>query len=146
MISSKTSLTRSCGGRERLLHAKHTASSSTRIPVANEVSMLAAGNPDLLQDILVGGAVFGLVAGIAVLGLKKESVPCSLCNGNGGSKCFGCEGSGRMDDLIDRDTLVNGPQSKKRDPFGRAFNPRSCRICKGAGLTLCSQCKGSGYV
>jgi DnaJ-class molecular chaperone len=52
-----------------------------------------------------------------------------------------------MEKLISRDELagLEGP-AKKRDPMGRTFDPRACRVCKGAGLIACSKCRGSGYI
>lgn len=75
-------------------------------------------------------------------GMKKEPVPCSLCQGTGGIRCFACEGDGK--NPTPRDKLYSETPGK-RDVFGRTLNPRECKVCKGVGLVLCSQCKGTGY-
>eukprot|EP00878_Enallax_costatus_P024892 GHUV01026587.1.p2 GENE.GHUV01026587.1~~GHUV01026587.1.p2 ORF type:complete len:156 (-),score=7.72 GHUV01026587.1:607-1074(-) len=100
------------------------------------------------QDFIVGGAVTAAVGAALYSGLKKEPVPCDLCAGNGGIRCFACQGGGSMD-LIDKDLLVTGDQQRppKRDVIGRSGgNPRACKVCKGTGLVLCSKCRGSGYI
>ncbi len=78
-------------------------------------------------------------------GLRKDSVVCDLCQGTGGAKCFGCNGDGRMNQLVSRDQMYD-EEMRARDPFGRSRNPRECRVCRGVGMVLCSKCKGSGYV
>ncbi|KAG2494738.1 hypothetical protein HYH03_006985 [Edaphochlamys debaryana] len=107
--------------------------------------------PDACADIIVGGAVFG-AAGFAVYsGLKKDPVPCSLCQGTGGVRCFACGGDGRTasaassrDELYDG-TPGPGPAPRQRDMLGRSVDPRECRVCNGVGLVPCSQCRGSGF-
>lgn len=101
-----------------------------------------------LQDLIVGGAVTAAVGAALYNGLKKEPVPCDLCAGNGGIRCFACQGGGSMD-LVDKDLLATNNQQRppKRDFVGRGgANPRACRVCQGTGLVLCSKCKGSGYL
>lgn len=97
------------------------------------------------QDILVGGAVAGAVGVALFSGLRKDPVPCDLCNGTGGTRCFGCEGEGQMLSKAPRDGLYE-QQQRQRDLLGRSTNSRECKVCKGAGLVLCSQCRGSGYM
>eukprot|EP00198_Chlamydomonas_reinhardtii_P003887 XP_001693223.1 DnaJ-like zinc-finger protein [Chlamydomonas reinhardtii] len=105
---------------------------------------------DTPGDIIVGGAVVGAVSVALYAGLKKDPVPCSLCQGTGGIRCFACGGDGRnatvsRDDLYDSKALGGGVAPPKRDPLGRTINPRDCKVCRGAGLVLCSQCKGTGF-
>lgn len=73
-----------------------------------------------LQDVIVSGAVFTAVGAAMYSGLKKDPVPCELCVGSGGTRCFACEGQGKMSGV-------------------------SCSICKGVGLVLCRKCRGGGY-
>eukprot|EP01023_Acetabularia_acetabulum_P000576 TRINITY_DN1023_c0_g1_i1.p3 TRINITY_DN1023_c0_g1~~TRINITY_DN1023_c0_g1_i1.p3 ORF type:complete len:145 (-),score=13.96 TRINITY_DN1023_c0_g1_i1:286-696(-) len=89
------------------------------------------------QDILVGGFLVAALAGALYNGLKKEPKICDLCSGNGGIKCFACDGSGKWDSV--------SSQNPPKDPFGRSANLRECRACKGSGLILCKQCSGTGY-
>ncbi|GAX81931.1 hypothetical protein CEUSTIGMA_g9359.t1 [Chlamydomonas eustigma] len=103
-----------------------------------------------VQDFLVGGIVFGAISATLFSGLQKEAVMCDLCQGNGGARCFVCQGEGKSTSKASRDELyssepIEGPP-EKRDMFGRSDNSRMCRTCKGAGLIACSKCKGSGYV
>eukprot|EP00983_Pelagomonas_calceolata_P072096 1151547-Pelagomonas_calceolata.AAC.2 len=56
----------------------------------------------------------------------------------GGTKCFGCNGDGKM--LIPKD--LAGPNASAR----RSSGPRRCKVCKGVGMVLCSKCKGSGFI
>lgn len=100
-------------------------------------------DPAIFQDILVGGAVITAISAALYAGLKKDPVPCDLCQGLGGVQCFGCGGEGKMTNLIKPEDLQ---KRTKRDIIGRNRNPRECRVCGGVGLTFCSRCKGSGYV
>ncbi|KAG2436817.1 hypothetical protein HXX76_006339 [Chlamydomonas incerta] len=124
---------------------------SRRVPPAQRQVECNAIAPETLQDIIVGGAVVGAVSVALYSGLKKDPVPCSLCQGTGGIRCFACGGDGRnatvsRDDLYDsKSALGGGAPPPKRDPLGRSINPRDCKVCRGAGLVLCSQCKGSGF-
>lgn len=104
-----------------------------------------------LQDVIVGGAVVSAVGAALFSGLKKDPVPCDLCAGNGGIRCFACQGDLTASvDLIDKDLLLPPEQRQtrpKRDVVGRmGANPKACKVCKGTGLVLCSKCKGSGYL
>eukprot|EP00882_Tetradesmus_deserticola_P007590 GHRQ01007994.1.p1 GENE.GHRQ01007994.1~~GHRQ01007994.1.p1 ORF type:complete len:171 (+),score=64.15 GHRQ01007994.1:768-1280(+) len=121
------------------------------------VMVIASTDPAALQDVIVGGAVTAAVGAALYSGLKKDPIPCDLCAGNGGIRCFACSSdmlgsSGSMsslDDLIDKDVLLPPEQRKrpKRDILGRSGgNPRACKVCKGTGLVLCSKCRGSGYM
>ncbi|PNH06605.1 hypothetical protein TSOC_007046 [Tetrabaena socialis] len=116
---------------------------SRRGPEGRRSVDCAAVPAEALQDILVGSAVLAAASVAVYSGLKKDPVPCSLCMGLGGIKCFGCDGDGKKES-VSRDSLYEGPPPK-RDLFGRSPNPRECRVCKGVGLVLCSQCKGSGF-
>ncbi len=71
---------------------------------------------------------------------QGEPEICEGCAGQGGVKCFACEGSGRMEALAQQ-----SQQQRKRDIIGRQQNASSCRVCKGSGLILCKRCGGSGY-
>jgi hypothetical protein len=120
--------------------------------------MCVLSTPAPAQDVIVGGAVTAAVGAALYSGLKKDPVPCDLCAGNGGIRCFACSGDvmsssssmSSYDDLIDKDLLLPPEQRKqrpKRDIVGRSGgNPRACKVCKGTGLVLCSKCKGSGYM
>lgn len=94
-----------------------------------------------LQDVIVGGAIFGAVGTALYSGLKKDPVPCSLCQGTGGCQCFACGGEGLKDPLNKSEVRRNA----KRDVLGREINPRACRVCGGSGMVLCSKCGGSGF-
>ena len=76
----------------------------------------------------------------AMLASQGEPEICEGCAGQGGVKCFACEGSGRMEALAEP-----SQQQRKRDIIGRQQNASSCRVCKGSGLILCKRCGGSGY-
>jgi DnaJ-class molecular chaperone len=108
---------------------------------------LAATDPAALQDVIVGGAVTAAVGAALYSGLKQEPVPCDLCAGNGGIKCFACSGAGSSMDVIDPDILEAQAGRKLARGFtsSSSSRPGSCRVCKGKGLVLCSKCKGSGY-
>ncbi len=95
-----------------------------------------------LQSLIVGGAVMGAVGAALVGGLKKEEEVCDLCQGTGGTKCFGCSGVGKMTALSREDI----EEIRRRDAFARTRNPQECRVCRGVGLILCSKCNGRGYV
>ncbi|GLI69610.1 hypothetical protein VaNZ11_014277 [Volvox africanus] len=120
----------------RLLSRNVSTQQNKRLVNCNAIA------PEALQDIIVGSAVFGAVGVAVYSGLKKDPVPCSLCQGTGGIKCFGCSGEGKS--AAKRDDLYEGGPAK-RDVLGRSINPRECKVCKGVGLVLCSQCKGSGF-
>ncbi|GLC47537.1 hypothetical protein PLESTM_002099300 [Pleodorina starrii] len=128
-------------------HACRCRQLLSRRPVAQQNGRRRVGcsaiAPETLQDIIVGGAVFGAVGVAVYSGLKKDPVPCSLCQGIGGIKCFGCGGEGKSA-AASRDDLYEGAPPK-RDLLGRSLNPRECKVCKGVGLVLCSQCGGSGF-
>lgn len=88
-------------------------------------------------------------------GLKKEPVPCDLCAGNGGIRCFACQGTQLIDPgLLEDGAAAVGSSSSSPSGTGRVSplrpsgggNPRACRVCKGTGLVLCSKCRGSGYM
>lgn len=100
------------------------------------------------QDVIVGGAVTAAVGAALYSGLKQEPVPCDLCAGNGGIKCFACSGAGSSMDLIDPSVLEAQAGRKLARGFtsGSSSKPGSCRVCKGKGLVLCSKCKGTGYI
>lgn len=100
-----------------------------------------------LQDVIVGGAVTAAVGAALYSGLKQEPVPCDLCAGNGGIKCFACSGAGGNLASVDPDVLEEQAGRKLARGFTSSSNrPGSCRVCKGKGLVLCSKCKGSGYI
>ncbi|KAF5837522.1 hypothetical protein DUNSADRAFT_4215 [Dunaliella salina] len=90
------------------------------------------------QDVIVGGAVIASVSAALYGGLRKDPVTCDLCLGTGGTKCFGCNGEGKM--LIPKDLV------RPNASTGRSSGPRRCKVCKGVGMVLCSKCKGSGYI
>lgn len=73
--------------------------------------------------------------------VQGEPEICEGCAGNGGVKCFACDGTGRME-LQNRAELGD---ARKRDIVGRPKNPNQCTVCKGPGLILCGRCQGSGY-
>jgi hypothetical protein len=116
--------------------------------------LLSSIDSSTLQDVIVGGAVTAAVGAALYSGLKKEPVPCDLCAGNGGIRCFACSGvgTGSMESLdgsplgsADGDAVAS--TRPRRDAVGRlGGNPRACRVCKGTGLVLCSKCRGSGYM
>lgn len=103
-----------------------------------------------MQDVIVGGAVTAAVGAALYSGLKQDPVPCDLCAGNGGIKCFACSGAGTGSmDLIQTDPDLLEAQAGRK--LARGFTnsssrPGSCRVCKGKGLVLCSKCKGTGYM
>lgn len=74
-------------------------------------------------------------------GLKREPVPCDLCAGNGGIRCFACQGGSALG-LSDQTMLSSTSQPRSRGSSKAA----TCRVCKGTGLVMCSKCKGSGYI
>lgn len=95
---------------------------------------------------MLGSVGFSLFAG-----LTKEKVICELCQGVGGSRCFGCGGQGQLVrtreqiEAIEKDDKSVTPPP--RDFFGLApENPGKCKICNGFGIIQCSRCKASGYV
>lgn len=90
----------------------------------------------------MGSAVTLAVGGALYLGLRKDPVPCDLCMGNGGVRCFACAGEGKAMNV----TLDDLQAPAKRDAVGRRNNQRECRVCKGGGLVLCSKCRGKGYM
>jgi hypothetical protein len=109
--------------------------------------------------MIVGGAVVSAVGAALYSGLKQEPVPCDLCAGNGGIKCFACStttttsnSSSSSSQLIDPDILSrDGSSSGSVQRFARGLGsssgkPGSCRVCKGKGLVLCSKCRGSGFM
>lgn len=108
----------------------------------------ACATAALTQDVIVGGAVTAAVGAALYSGLKQEPVPCDLCAGNGGIKCFACSGAGSSVDLIDPDILEAQAGRKLARGFtsSSGSRPGSCRVCKGKGLVLCSKCKGTGYI
>lgn len=106
---------------------------------------LASTDPSALQDLIVGGAITAAVGAALYSGLQKDPVPCDLCMGTGGIRCFACEGSGKMD-AKPPGAAAAQQLRPRRDPVGRSGNPRACRVCGGTGLVLCSRCKGKGYV
>jgi len=71
--------------------------------------------------------------------------PCDSCNGNGGTQCFVCEGTGTNAGVSLKD-LASTPREARPIGASATGNPRECRACKGAGLILCKKCKGSGYM
>ncbi|GBF92377.1 disulfide-isomerase-like [Raphidocelis subcapitata] len=108
---------------------------------------VAAADPAAIQDLIVGGAVTAAVGAALFSGLRKDPVPCELCMGTGGIKCFACDGDGAG---ASRDGLGSdapaAARRPRRDPVGRTPSGRACRVCGGGGLVLCSRCRGSGYV
>lgn len=119
-------------------HRRSASSASAAIERASRLCPHAT-DPALMQEILVGGAIASAVSAAFVNGIKQEPSVCSCCAGNGGIKCFACEGAGRL-------TPVKMEDSNKRDALGRSRNRLECRACKGAGLLFCKQCNGTGYV
>lgn len=95
----------------------------------------------------MGSAIVAAIGATIFLSSRGEPVVCDSCGGNGGIKCFACEGSGKMMG-IKRDTLYSAEASdpSKRDFFGREGNPRECKVCGGAGLIFCKKCNGTGYM
>ncbi|KAI8475383.1 MAG: hypothetical protein J3K34DRAFT_404744 [Monoraphidium minutum] len=97
-----------------------------------------------MQDVLVGGAITAAIGVALYTGLKRDPVPCDLCMGTGGIRCFACEGTGKMEPAPSPGGAAS--PTPRRDPVGRSSNPRACRVCGGSGLVLCSKCKGIGYM
>ncbi|KAK9841226.1 hypothetical protein WJX74_002200 [Apatococcus lobatus] len=151
------------GDKPRALAAfAHTRLARRRpgpIRASHHVFDLAASDPGSLQTVVVGAALRVQTDGIGemlYIGImihkltevvrvlrKGEPKVCDLCQGTGGTRCFGCGASGRMPQLAQ-----DQPQKKpKRDLIGRRpADPTVCRVCKGTGLVMCSKCKGSGYL
>lgn len=96
---------------------------------------------DSMQDVLIGGAIVSAVSAALLNGTKGEPEICEGCAGQGGVKCFACEGSGRME-YENRDQMS---RARKRDIVGRAENVNACKVCTGSGLILCKRCQGRGY-
>ena len=117
-------------------HLERTEPQATRMVAAWSL------NPDALQDIIVGGAIFASITALFVNGLKKEAAVCPSCNGTGGVKCFACNGTGIMGEDLSDDIADDA----RRESIGRTRNPRECRACKGVGLLFCKRCGGSGYL
>jgi len=103
---------------------------------------VSAVNPDVLQDVIVGGAVISAVSAALVYGSKKEPEVCPSCAGTGGVKCFACGGTGVMSGEIPEEVKSEA----RRDALGRNRLKNECIACKGVGLLFCKRCKGSGYV
>ncbi|KAK9841225.1 hypothetical protein WJX74_002200 [Apatococcus lobatus] len=135
------------GDKPRALAAfAHTRLARRRpgpIRASHHVFDLAASDPGSLQTVVVGAALVLTVGAAVFNGLKAKPKVCDLCQGTGGTRCFGCGASGRMPQLAQ-----DQPQKKpKRDLIGRRpADPTVCRVCKGTGLVMCSKCKGSGYL
>ena len=111
-----------------------------------------ATDPYLLQDISIGALVIGSVGFSLAAGLGREKCVCDLCQGVGGSRCFGCQGNGQLVktreqlDAIEREEASGGPPTP-RDFFGLSpEDPGKCKVCNGFGLIPCSRCKAKGYV
>lgn len=98
-------------------------------------------DPNLTQDIILGGAIAASVGAALVLGLQKEPEVCSRCNGSGGVVCFACGGSGVMESRASPEIQAE----MRRENVGRTMRKNECRACKGVGRLLCKQCRGSGY-
>mmetsp|Transcript_11038 Transcript_11038/g.33855 ORF Transcript_11038/g.33855 Transcript_11038/m.33855 type:complete len:94 (-) Transcript_11038:116-397(-) len=74
---------------------------------------------------LVAGGL--AVAGLAIFQNQKPKL-CSQCQGQGGFKCFVCDGKGKVQ--------VGKTTSRKFE---------KCKGCLGRGKMLCRKCSGSGY-
>jgi hypothetical protein len=134
---------------ETLLGRSTTTLTSQR---CNRPPTCKAIDPYLLQDISIGAVVIGAAGFSLAAGLGKEKVICDLCQGVGGSRCFGCQGNGKLirtreqlDAIVDGDLEASGPPP--RDFFGLApEDPGKCKVCNGFGIIQCSRCKATGYV
>lgn len=107
-----------------------------------EAHVCHSTDPALMQEVLVGGAVFGAVSAALIGGLRQEPEVCQSCAGSGGVRCFACEGTGRMSGAAMEELTAAGA---RRDTLGRNVSKLECRACKGAGLLFCKKCNGNGY-
>ncbi|GFR40631.1 hypothetical protein Agub_g1213 [Astrephomene gubernaculifera] len=104
--------------------------------------------PEAFQDIVVGSAIMGTVSVAVYCGVRKDPVPCSLCKGTGGTRCFACGGDGKSSSAtasLESNELYEDGPSKRTSRLGRMASRGACKVCKGKGMLLCSQCKGSGF-
>lgn len=106
----------------------------------HEVAEIAAKGQVSFQETLVGIAVCSAVAASIYLGTKGEPVVCTLCQGNGGARCFGCEGAGTME------AKPKDFRGRSRDFTGRQDDLQKCNVCRGSGMVLCRQCGGTGFM
>mmetsp|Transcript_22119 Transcript_22119/g.61401 ORF Transcript_22119/g.61401 Transcript_22119/m.61401 type:complete len:188 (+) Transcript_22119:250-813(+) len=104
-----------------------------------DIVPMTSSDPSV-QNVIVFGSIAAAVLFSFAAASKGEPELCEGCEGTGGARCFGCNGTGRLETAKDTDIGSEG----RRDAAGRSGNRYQCSVCGGSGLLACKRCNGSG--